>query len=98
TLTENYAATEHRYVAPWLAFQKQLHDLAEPSHATEPHLYRSSVAIIKSHASMNVDGGLIASLSIPWGNTKGDGDLGGYHLVWPRDMVSSAGGLLAAGA
>ena len=41
---------------------------------------------------------MIASLSIPWGFSKGDGDLGGYHLVWPRDLVETAGGLLAAGA
>ncbi len=40
----------------------------------------------------------IASLSIPWGFSKGDNDLGGYHLSWPRDLVESAGGLLAAGA
>ena len=41
---------------------------------------------------------MIASLSIPWGDTKGDEDLGGYHLVWPRDLVESAGGLIAVGA
>jgi glucoamylase len=27
-----------------------------------------------------------------------DDDLGGYHLVWPRDLVEIAGGFLAAGA
>jgi glucoamylase len=36
-------------------------------------------------------------MSIPWGETKGDVDLGGYHLVWPRDMVQSATALLASG-
>ena len=41
---------------------------------------------------------MIASLSIPWGFAKGDDDLGGYHLVWARDLVETAGGLLAAGA
>ena len=35
---------------------------------------------------------------MPWGSSKGDGDLGGYHRIWPRDMVEAAGGLLAAGA
>jgi glucoamylase len=35
---------------------------------------------------------------MPWGADKGDADLGGYHLVWPRDLVEAAGGLLAAGA
>jgi glucoamylase len=36
--------------------------------------------------------------SVPWGFSKGDGDLGGYHLAWPRDLDESAGALLAAGA
>jgi glucoamylase len=36
-------------------------------------------------------------LSIPWGKTKSDDDLGGYHLVWTRDMVQTATALLACG-
>ena len=36
-------------------------------------------------------------MSIPWGETKGDNDLGGYHLVWVRDLVQSATALLATG-
>ena len=36
-----------------------------------------------------IPGGIIASLSIPWGFAKGDDDLGGYHLVWPRDLVET---------
>ena len=43
-------------------------------------------------------GGIIASLSIPWGFNKGDEDLGGYHLVWPRDLVETAGALIAGKA
>jgi glucoamylase len=57
-----------------------------------------SVAVLRTHESKSVPGGLIASLSIPWGFSKGDNDLGGYHLVWSRDMVETAGGLLAVGA
>ncbi len=56
-----------------------------------------STAVLKSHESKSFPGALIASLSIPWGFAKGDDDLGGYHLVWPRDLVESAGGLLATG-
>ena len=40
---------------------------------------------------------MIASLSIPWGEVRSDEDVGGYHLVWTRDMINSATGLLAAG-
>ena len=35
---------------------------------------------------------------IPWGFSKPDDDLGGYHLVWPRDLVEIAGGFVAIGA
>ena len=61
-------------------------------------LSRISLAVLRTHESKTAPGGLIASLSIPWGFSKGDNDLGGYHLVWSRDMVETAGGLLAAGA
>ncbi len=64
----------------------------------EVDLYRASVAVMRSHESKDFLGGVIASLSIPWGFNKGDEDLGGYHLVWPRDLVETAFGLLAAGA
>jgi glucoamylase len=62
------------------------------------NLYRISTAVLRCHESPTFPGGLIASLSIPWGASKGDDDLGGYHLVWPRDLAETAGGLIAAGA
>ncbi|MCB9915014.1 MAG: glucan 1,4-alpha-glucosidase [Planctomycetes bacterium] len=60
--------------------------------------YRTSAMVLRTHESKSFPGGTIASLSIPWGFSKGDGDLGGYHLVWPRDLVETAGGLLALDA
>jgi glucoamylase len=54
--------------------------------------------VLRTHEPKDFLGGIIASLSIPWGFNKGDEDLGGYHLVWPRDLVETAGALLAAGA
>jgi glucoamylase len=60
-------------------------------------LYRTSVAVVTCHEDKRALGALIASLSIPWGQTKGDHELGGYHLVWPRDLVESAGALVASG-
>ena len=42
--------------------------------------------------------GAVAGLAVPWGLEAGDEDRlkAGYHLVWPRDLVETAGGLLAA--
>jgi glucoamylase len=50
------------------------------------------------HEAKQFQGGMIASMSIPWGFDKGDKDIGGYHLVWPRDLAETSGGLLAMGA
>ncbi len=60
-------------------------------------LLQISQNIILSHEDKYYSGAFIASASIPWGQYKGDDDLGGYHLVWTRDMVQSATALLACG-
>lgn len=85
-----------QYVREWEAWQRGLINL-EPEAETEHDYYRTSTAVLRTHEAKNFPGGFIASLSIPWGNSKGDADIGGYHLVWPRDLVETAGGLLAAG-
>jgi glucoamylase len=59
--------------------------------------YRASIAILRALEDKTYPGGMIASLAIPWGEARGDQDRGGYHLVWPRDAVECAGGMLAAG-
>jgi glucoamylase len=61
------------------------------------NLYHSSFSLLLAHEDKSYPGALIASLSIPWGEARGDKDQGGYHLVWVRDMVNSASALLAAG-
>ena len=60
-------------------------------------LYQASRSLLLAHEDKQYQGAIIASLSIPWGDVKGDEDIGGYHLVWTRDMCNSATGLLAAG-
>ena len=60
-------------------------------------LFWQSAALLAVHGDKRSSGALAASLSIPWGQSRGDHELGGYHLVWPRDLVECAGGLLAAG-
>ncbi|HWY47148.1 MAG TPA: glycoside hydrolase family 15 protein, partial [Bryobacteraceae bacterium] len=96
SLLTSYETTRKDYVQHWQNWQRTLKQLDEKPR--EKDLYRASVAVVRSHESKDFLGGIIASLSIPWGFNKGDEDLGGYHLIWPRDLVESAGGLLAAGA
>ena len=68
-----------------------------PADPGPPVPHHSSHSLLLAHEDKTYPGAMIASLSIPWGEVKGDEDLGGYHLVWTRDMVSSATGLLASG-
>jgi glucoamylase len=88
--------TIEEYAAAWRGWQAGLRSLDR--RANGHNTYRVSTSVLRAHESPTFRGGIIASLSIPWGASKGDDDLGGYHLVWPRDLVQTAGGFLACGA
>jgi glucoamylase len=95
-LLEDFNRVADEYVHEWAEVQSHCLDLGCVG-KTGFDLCRMSTAVLKMHQAKLFPGGMIASLSIPWGFSKGDDDLGGYHLVWPRDLVEAAGGLLAAG-
>ncbi|HEY6394213.1 MAG TPA: glycoside hydrolase family 15 protein, partial [Candidatus Binataceae bacterium] len=90
--------SEHRtrFLEQWDRACRHFHPLAEFA-GDGGMLYRRSRELLLAHEDKSYPGALIASLSIPWGEAKGDEDLGGYHLVWTRDMVNSATALLASG-
>ncbi|BAM03499.1 glycoside hydrolase family 15 protein [Phycisphaera mikurensis] len=60
-------------------------------------LARLSRCVLLAHEDKTYQGAMTASLSIPWGAHQSDADPGGYHLVWPRDLLHAATALLAAG-
>jgi glucoamylase len=91
-----FAKHQERFVQQWTRAGKSLAPLAEVSE-DGGRLYRTSHNLLLAHEDKTYPGATIASLSIPWGEVRGDEDLGGYHLVWTRDMVKAAIGLLAAG-
>ncbi|MDD5369281.1 MAG: glucan 1,4-alpha-glucosidase [Anaerolineaceae bacterium] len=99
SLSDGFDTARSVYIREWQDWQRTIPPLAlDSGESDERDLLGASVAVMRCHESKRFPGGLIASLSIPWGFSKGDDDLGGYHLAWPRDLVESAGGLLAAGA
>src|SRR5664279_4442001 len=91
SLLDGYDCLADRYVKDWETWLKGLKRFTAK-------LYRVSAAVMRIHEAKAFPGGVLASLSIPWGETKGDKDTGGYHVVWPRDLVESAGGFLAMNA
>ncbi len=95
TLATPFALHAKRFIEQW-------HRAISPERlaavATDGgRLARVSHNVILAHEDKTYSGAFIASASIPWGNAKGDDDLGGYHLVWTRDMIQSATALLACG-
>jgi glucoamylase len=97
SLRDGFKKARHDYIAGWQHSIETDSSLKKNGHGARDLAHRS-LAVLRTHESKASPGGIIASLSIPWGASKGDNDLGGYHLVWSRDMVETAGALLAAGA
>ncbi len=72
--------------------------LPELSHDADTQaLVQLSQHVLLAHEDKEFAGATVASMSIPWGETKDDSDSGGYHLVWARDMVQTTTALLASG-
>lgn len=94
SLLDGYETARKSYIDEWEKFQKQLTSVKTDRNTIGKH-FRASASVLHIHQSRKFPGGVVASVSIPWGETKGDEDIGGYHLVWPRDLVESSGGFLA---
>ena len=91
----SFADQRKKYVSQWQRTRATV-DLS--THTTDGgSLLRLSQCVLLAHEDKTYQGAFVASLSIPWGETKDDSDRGGYHLVWTRDMVQTATALLACG-
>lgn len=97
SLLDGFDVAKADYIHEWRNWQQTL-SLNVGTTSDRHNLYYVSTAVLRTHEANNFPGGVIASLAIPWGFARGDDDLGGYHLVWPRDLAEAAGGLLAAGS
>ncbi|MBN8907705.1 MAG: hypothetical protein J0H99_13975, partial [Rhodospirillales bacterium] len=94
-LVQPFEAVWREQVRAWQAWHaEKAHAKGLPGEFHEQvHL---SAMVLKTHQDKIYPGAMVASLSVPWGNSTDD--VGGYHLVWPRDLVESAGALLELGA
>jgi glucoamylase len=95
SLATPYEEQRERFIEQW-------HRVANPEWLAAKagdggRLMRASHNILLAHEDKTFSGAFVASASIPWGQAKNDADLGGYHLVWTRDMVQTATALLACG-
>jgi len=97
TLSIPYEERRRTFIAQWQTAANGRRPLERTS-GDQGHLFDASYNLLLSHEDKLYQGAFVASLSIPWGEARNDENgKGGYHLVWTRDLVESALGLLAAG-
>lgn len=94
SLAEGYAPLRRQFIGAWQAWMNDLTPELFGVDADQEAV--RSAQVLKIHQDKTFRGAVVASLSVPWGNSRDD--LGGYHLVWTRDAVEAGFGLLAVGA
>jgi glucoamylase len=93
SLSEGYEPIRRRFLEQWQDWMQTLAVPEAPAEVRrEAHL---SAVVLKAHQDRAYPGSIVASLSVPWGNSSDS--LGGYHLVWARDCVEAGFALLGVG-
>jgi glucoamylase len=93
SLSEGYNAIRRYFVEGWQQWARSL-DIPDAPEEVRRQAYLSAV-VLKIHEDRTYPGSVVASLSVPWGNSNDSS--GGYHLVWGRDCVEAGLALFAAG-
>ncbi|MDD4974642.1 MAG: glycoside hydrolase family 15 protein [Bacteriovorax sp.] len=95
----DYNQAKNDYVLSWTNY---LNTLKVPKNLSAPQLllYLRSLYTLRCHEDKLNPGAFIASLSIPWGESQKESpnqEIGGYHLIWPRDLFNVSVALLNSG-
>jgi glucoamylase len=95
TLAQPIDQTLQAYSSGWREYVAKL----EPVGTAYADEYAMSAMVLRAHEDKTFRGAIIASMTIPWGNEvdAGDGNAGGYHLVWARDLYEVATAFMAMG-
>jgi glucoamylase len=95
SLTAGFAALRAAYVRGWHTYVRRLRRVDSPYERQ----FQLAAMIVRAHEDKTFPGAIIASMSIPWGYAvpADKSNVGGYHLVWARDLYEAATSLLVAG-
>jgi glucoamylase len=95
SIQRGFSAISSEYAAGW---KEYVQGLRHVDHRYE-QMFQLAAMVLKAHEDKTYRGAMIASMSIPWGFAvkAGEPTVGGYHLIWARDLYEVATGLLAAG-
>jgi glucoamylase len=84
------------FINDWKKVHAALRSMQAPEGSAH-EMYQISASVMRTHESKRFPGAFVASLSLPWGFSRGDKDIGGYHVLWPRDLCETAMGLMSCG-
>jgi glucoamylase len=95
SLAKGFARVRAEYERGW---HEYLASLRRVEAKYQPQ-FDMAAMILRAHEDKTYRGANIASLSVPWGGgaTANEPNVGGYHLVWSRDLYQVATALHALG-
>jgi glucoamylase len=95
SLAKGFAKTSAEYEQGWHDYLKTLRRV-DPKYQAQ---YDMAAMVLKAHEDKTSRGAMIASLSVPWGGgaNANEPNVGGYHLVWSRDLYQVATAFMALG-
>jgi glucoamylase len=95
SLARGFAAVGAQYDAGWHNYLIRLRKV-NPAYERE---FELAAMVVRASEDKTYRGAIIASMSIPWGYAvpSSKPTVGGYHLVWARDLYETATSLMVAG-
>lgn len=95
SLSKGFAKTKEEYERGWHDYVKTLRRV-DAKHQAQ---FDMAAMVLRAHEDKTYRGAMIASLSIPWGGgaSANEPNVGGYHLVWSRDLYNVATAFHALG-
>ena len=95
SLAKGFAKARVEYEQGWHDYLKTLRRVD----AKRQQQFDMAAMVLKAHEDKTYRGAMIASLSIPWGggSNANEPNVGGYHLVWSRDLYQVATAFNALG-
>ena len=84
SLLDGFDAARDEYMHDWTKWQNSFEAKAPEKKEGTLDYHRISTLVLHSNEAKKFPGGMVASLSTPWGFSKGDDDRGGYHIAWVR--------------
>lgn len=95
SLARGFGAARTAYARGWSEYLRTLRTVG----ASYRREFQLAAMVVRAHEDKTYRGAIIASMSIPWGFAVSSDkpNVGGYHLVWARDLYEAATSLMVAG-